>query len=34
MSINRDRIRYYKSRKYPFAKDCPTSKEERETEQI
>ena len=35
MSTNMDRIRCYKCRKYDhFAKDCPTSKEEREIEQI
>ena len=34
-STNRDRIRCYKCREYyHFAKDCPTSKEEREIEQI
>ena len=34
-SINRDRIRCYKCREYDhFAKDCPTSNEEREIEQI
>ena len=33
-STNRDRIRCYKCRKYDhFAKDCPTSKIEKETEQ-
>ena len=32
---NRDRFRCYKCREYDhFAKDCPTTKEERETEQI
>ena len=35
MSTNRDRIRCYKSREYgPFAKDCLTSKVEKETDQI
>ena len=35
VSTNRDRIRCYKCREYdPFTKDCPTSKEEREIEQI
>ena len=35
MSTNRDRIRCYKSREYNhFTKDCPTTREERETEQI
>ena len=35
MSTNRDRIRYYKCRGYNHVmKDCPTSKEEREIEQI
>ena len=34
-SINRDRIRCYKCREYDhFAKDCPTSREERELEQL
>ena len=34
-STNRDRIRCYKCREYDhFVKDCPTSKEEREIEQI
>ena len=34
-STNRDRIRCYKCRKYDhFAKDCPTTREEREIEQI
>ena len=34
-STNRDRIRCYKCREYDhFTKDCPTSKEEREIEQI
>ena len=33
VSSNRDRIRYYKCREYHhLAKDCPTSKEEREIE--
>ena len=33
--MNRDRIRCYKCREYDhFAKDCQTSNEERETEQI
>ena len=35
VSTNRDRIRCYKCRECDhFAKDCPTSKEEREIEQI
>ena len=35
MSTNRDRIRCYRCREYEhFAKDCPTSKEDREIEQI
>ena len=35
VSINRDRIRCYKCRKYDhFAKDCPTSKIKKETDQI
>ena len=35
LSINRDRIRCYKCREYDhFAKDCPTSKEEGEIQQI
>ena len=35
VSTNRDRIRCYKCREYDhFLKDCPTSKEEREIEQI
>ena len=34
-STNRDRIRYYKCREYDhLAKDCPTSREERELEQL
>ena len=34
-STNRDRIRCYKCREYDhFAKDCPTSREERELEQL
>ena len=34
-STNRDRIRCYKCRKYDhFTRDCPTSREERETEQL
>ena len=34
MSTNRDRIRSYKCREYDhFTKDCPTAKEERETDQ-
>ena len=34
-STNRDRIRCYKCREYDyFTKDCPTSKEEREREQL
>ena len=33
--MNRDRIRHYKCREYDhFAKDCPTSREERELEQL
>ena len=33
--MNRDRIRCYKCREYDhFAKDCPTSKIEKEAEQI
>ena len=35
MSTNRDRIRCYKCREYDlFAEDCPTSREERELEQL
>ena len=35
VSINRDRVKCYKCREYDhFVKDCPTSKEEREIEQI
>ena len=35
MSTNRDRIRCYKCREYDhFAKDCLTTKEEREIDQI
>ena len=35
MSTNRDRIRCYKCREYDhFARDCPTSREEREIEQL
>ena len=35
MSTNRDRIRCYKCTEYDhFMQDCPTSKEEREIEQI
>ena len=34
-STNRDRIRCYKYREYDhFTKDCPTSREERELEQL
>ena len=34
-STNRDRLRCYKCREYDnFAKDCPTSREEREPEQL
>ena len=34
-STNRDRIRCYKCRKYDhFVRDCPTSREEREIEQL
>ena len=34
-SINKDRIRCYKCKKYVhFATDCPTSREERELEQL
>ena len=34
-SINRDKIRSYKCREYDhFVKDCPTSEEKREMEQI
>ena len=34
-STNRDRIRCYKCREYDhFAKDCPTSREEKEMEQL
>ena len=34
-STNRDRIRCYKCRGYDhFARDCPTSREEREIEQL
>ena len=34
-STNRDRIRCYKCREYDhFTKDCPTSREERELEQL
>ena len=33
--MNRDRIRCYKCREYDhFTKDCPTSREERELEQL
>ena len=33
--MNRDRIRCYKCREYDhFAKDCPTSREERALEQL
>ena len=33
--MNRDRIRCYKCREYDhFVKDCPTSREERELEQL
>ena len=33
--MNQDRIRCYKCREYDhFAKDCPTSREERELEQL
>ena len=33
--MNQDRIRCYKCREYDhFKKDCPTSKEERELEQL
>ena len=33
--MNRDRIRCYKCREYDhFAKNCPTSREERELEQL
>ena len=33
--MNRERIRCYKCREYDhFMKDCPTSKEERELEQL
>ena len=33
--MNRDRIRCYKCREYDhLAKDCPTTKEEREIEQV
>ena len=35
MSTNRDRVRCYKCREYGlYTKDCPTTKEEREIEQI
>ena len=35
MSNNRDRIRCHKCREYDhFAKDCPTTKTEKETDQI
>ena len=35
MSTNRDRIRCYKCREYDyFARDCPTSRKERELEQL
>ena len=34
-SMHRDRIRCYKCREYDhFAKDCPTSREEKEIEQL
>ena len=34
-SMNQDRIGYHKCREYDhFAKDCPTSREERELEQL
>ena len=34
-STNRDRICFYKCREYKhFARDCPTSKEEKEIEQL
>ena len=34
-SMNRDRIRYYKCKEYDhFRRDCPTSREERELEQL
>ena len=34
-SMNRDRIKCYKCREYDhFVKDCPTSKEEKEIEQL
>ena len=34
-SMNRDRIRCYKCREYDhFTKDCPTSREEKEIEQL
>ena len=33
--MNRDRIHFYKGREYNhFAKDCPTSREEKEIEQL
>ena len=33
--MNRDRIRCYKCREYDhFTKDCPTSREEKEIEQV
>ena len=35
MSINRDRIRCFECREYDcFARECPTRRENRETEQI
>ena len=35
MSTNRDRVRCYKCREYDhFMKDCPTSREEKEIEQL
>ena len=35
MSTNRDRITCYKYREYDhFVKDCPTSREEKEVEQL
>ena len=34
-SIKRDRIQYYKCREYDhFARDCPTSREEKEIEKL